>query len=174
MNAAGSERRALFPGTFDPVTLGHLDLVERALELFDEVIVAVAEAHHKQALFPLEERIAMFEEATRPLRPRVGITSFRGLLVDLAKEQKTHVVVRGLRMVSDFEYEYQMALMNRKLDPAIETVFLMPSAKYTFVNSTVIKEIGRFGGSLEGLVPDVVRRHFERVRAATPPGRSSR
>jgi pantetheine-phosphate adenylyltransferase len=162
----GESRKALFPGTFDPVTLGHLDLVERALEVFGEVIVAVAEGHHKSTLFSLEERVSMFREAARAL-PGVTVTSFRGLLVDLAKEQGTHVVVRGLRMVSDFEYEYQMALMNRKLDAKIETVFLMPSAKYTFVNSTVIKEIGRFGGRLDGLVPDIVRDRFEAMRKDT-------
>jgi pantetheine-phosphate adenylyltransferase len=159
--------RAIFAGTFDPVTMGHLDLVERARELFDELIVAVAVGHHKQTLFSVDERLAMFVEATSHL-DRVSVVTFDGLLVNLAREHGTHVVVRGLRMVSDFEYEYQMALMNRKLDRSFETVFLMPSARYTFLNSTVIKEIGRLGGSLEGLVPDGVRARFAALRAETP------
>ncbi len=152
-------RRAIFAGTFDPVTNGHLDLVERALELFDGVVIAVAEGHHKETLFTLEERLEMLTEAARDLK-NIEITPFSGLLVDFAREHGIQILVRGLRMVSDFEYEYQMALMNRKLDKGLETVFLMPSARYTFLNSTVIKEIGLFGGRLEGLVPDVVLRRF--------------
>ncbi len=152
-------RRAIFAGTFDPVTNGHLDLVERALELFDEVVVAVAVGNHKETLFSHDDRVSMFSEATRHLSG-IKATPFRGLLVDFAHEQSIHVVVRGLRMVSDFEYEYQMALMNRKLDTRFETVFLMPSARYTFLNSTVIKEIGLHGGRLDGLVPDVVKERF--------------
>jgi len=159
--------RAIFAGTFDPVTMGHLDLVERACELFDELIVAVAVGHHKSALFSVDERREMFEEATGHL-DRVRVVTFEGLLVNLAREHDTHVVVRGLRMVSDFEYEYQMALMNRKLDRSFETVFLMPSARYTFLNSTVIKEIGRLGGSLDGLVPDGVKARFAALRSAGP------
>ena len=152
-------KRALFAGSFDPVTNGHLDLVERARHLFDELVVAVAAGHHKTPLFSVEERVAMFEDSTSHLTG-VHVVPFSGLLVDEAKKHRVKVVVRGLRMVSDFEYEYQMALMNRKLDPEFETVFLMPSARYAFVNSTVIKEIARFGGSLDGLVPDPVRARF--------------
>jgi pantetheine-phosphate adenylyltransferase len=152
-------KRALFAGSFDPLTNGHLNLVERARQIFDELIVAVAAGHHKTPLFTVEERVAMFEESTAHLIG-VRIVPFSGLLVDEAKKHDVEVVVRGLRMVSDFEYEYQMALMNRKLDPNFETLFLMPSAQYAFVNSTVIKEIARFGGSLDGLVPDPVRARF--------------
>lgn len=151
--------RAIFAGTFDPVTNGHLDLVERALQLFDGILVGVAKGHHKSTLFSLEDRVAMFKETTKGFAS-VDVVPFEGLLVDFARTHRVHVLVRGLRMVSDFEYEYQMALMNRKLDRDFETVFLMPSARYTFLNSTVIKEIGRFGGCLDGLVPDVVQERF--------------
>ena len=152
-------KRAIFAGTFDPPTNGHLDLVERALELFDGVLIAVASGQHKEPLFSLDERVAMFREVVAD-RDGVEVVSFAGLLVNVAREHGIRVGVRGLRMVSDFEYEYQMALMNRKLDKGFDTVYLMPSARYTFLNSTVIKEIARYGGSLDGLVPDVVRRQF--------------
>ncbi len=155
--------RAIFAGTFDPVTMGHLDLVERATHLFDEILVGVAVGHHKKALFSVDERVEMFREAAAHLHA-VTVTSFDGLLVDFARETETGVVVRGLRMVSDFEYEYQMALMNRKLAQSLETIFLMPSARYVFVNSTVIKEIARFGGPLDELVPDTVKARFADMR----------
>ena len=160
-------KRAVFAGTFDPVTMGHLDLVERARELCDEIIVGVAFGHHKSTYFSLDERVEMFREATTHL-DGVRVTSFDGLLVDFVREMDAKVIVRGLRMVSDFEYEYQIALMNRKLERTLETVFLMPSARYAFINSTVIKEVGRFGGSLDGLVPDNVRSRFESRRTEAP------
>ena len=147
--------RALFAGTFDPVTNGHLDLVERGLEIFGGIVVGVAASEHKTPLFTLRERVALFEETTRDLE-HVEVVPFSGLLVNLAREQNVRVTIRGLRMVADFEYEYQMALMNRQLDEEFDTVFLMPSAPFVFVNSSVVKEIARFGGSLDGLVPDVV------------------
>jgi pantetheine-phosphate adenylyltransferase len=152
-------KRAIFAGTFDPVTNGHLDLLERALELFDGVVVAVAEGHHKQTLFSLDERVSLFKESTAHFNG-IEVVGFHGLLVEFARSHGVRILIRGLRMVSDFEYEYQMALMNRKLDRKLETVFLMPSARYAFLNATVIKEIGRHGGDLTGLVPEPVLRRF--------------
>jgi pantetheine-phosphate adenylyltransferase len=150
-------KRALYPGTFDPITNGHLDIVERALQIFDEIVVAVGEGYEKAPLFSIAERVEMIKESTAEL-PGVEVTSFTGLLVDFATEQGVDAVVRGLRFLSDFEYEFQMALMNRRLEPRLETVFLMPSEQFTYLNSTVIKEIAQYGGRLEGLVPDCVAR----------------
>lgn len=149
--------RALFAGTFDPVTNGHLDLVTRGLEIFGGIIIGVAASEGKPTLFSLEERVAMFEEAAAGLES-VEVVPFSGLLVDLARERNVRVTIRGLRMVADFEYEYQMALMNRQLDDRFDTVFLMPSAPYVFLNSTVVREIASFGGNLGSLVPEVVGR----------------
>lgn len=152
-------RVGLFPGTFDPITMGHLDILERSLMLFDRMIVAVAHQHHKQTIFSVDERVEMFQASLpRTARDRVEVTSFSGLLVSYARQRKVAGVVRGLRFVSDFEYEYQMALMNQKLSPQLTTLFLMPSEKYTYVNSTLIKEIVRHGGSVRGLVPGRVAR----------------
>jgi pantetheine-phosphate adenylyltransferase len=148
-------KRALYPGTFDPITNGHLDIVERALQIFDEIVVAVGEGYEKSPLFTIPERVQMIEESTKSLGG-VDVTSFTGLLVDFAREQKADAVVRGLRFLSDFEYEFQMALMNRRLEPQLETVFLMPSEQFTYLNSTVVKEIAQYGGQLEGLVPEFV------------------
>jgi len=143
---------AVFAGTFDPVTNGHLDLMQRALRMFDHLTVAVAERMEKGVLFTQEERVAMIREATSEL-DRLSIEPFSGLLVDFARERKIPVLVRGLRFISDFEYEFQMALMNRKLSDEIETVFLMPSETYTYVNATLVKEIARYGGAIDDLVP---------------------
>jgi len=145
-------KRAVFAGTFDPVTNGHLDLMQRALRMFDHLTVAVAERMEKGVLFTQEERVAMIREATSEL-DRLSIEPFSGLLVDFARERKIPVLVRGLRFISDFEYEFQMALMNRKLSDEIETVFLMPSETYTYVNATLVKEIARYGGAIDDLVP---------------------
>lgn len=145
-------RRAVFAGTFDPVTNGHLDLMQRALRMFDHLTVAVAARMEKGVIFSQEERVAMIREATSTL-DRLTVEPFSGLLVDFARERKIPVLVRGLRFISDFEYEFQMALMNRRLSDEIETVFLMPSETYTYVNASLVKEIARYGGAIDGLVP---------------------
>ena len=159
-------RLALFAGTFDPVTLGHLDILRKTLRLFDRVIVAIAIGEHKTPLFTVEERAEMFSESLSPEEfERVEIRPFEGLLVNVAREVGAVVVVRGLRYVSDFEFEMQMAELNRKLHPDMETVFLPPSEKYGAVNSTLIKQIAAGGGSLRDLVPPgVARRLRQRFR----------
>lgn len=149
------KRIAVYPGTFDPVTNGHIDLVERSLRIFDVVLVAIAENPRKTPLFPHEERIAMFKKVTEKYK-NVVIEGFDGLLVDFVKQRKAVGIIRGLRAVSDFEYEMQMALMNRRLDNTIETVFLMPSEEYSFITSTIVKEAASYGGDISSLVPKVV------------------
>jgi pantetheine-phosphate adenylyltransferase len=144
--------RALYPGSFDPVTLGHLDLVARALELFDTVTVAVAGNITKQPLFRLEERLEMLRDVLPP-SDKVEVVSFQGLVVDYCKEHGHDVILRGLRTVSDFEYEYQMALTNRHLNDAVETVFVMPSVEFSFVSSSLIKDIVHHGGDVSAFVP---------------------
>jgi pantetheine-phosphate adenylyltransferase len=148
-------RRAIYPGSFDPITNGHLDVVERATHIFDEVIVAVAVNHEKTGLFSFDERVAHIEEATAD-NERIHVTSFDGLLVDFATEQEATALVRGLRAISDFEFEFQMALMNRKLQPEIETIFLTAREEFTYVSSSVTKEIARLGGDISSLVPAAV------------------
>lgn len=156
-------RIAVYPGTFDPVTNGHLDLIRRGLRLFDRLIVAVGENPAKKPLFSLEERLEMLEEAVKeiPDRDRLEITAFSGLLVEFARKKGAQAIVRGLRAVSDFEYEFQMALMNRRLARDLDTVFLMPGFRWIFISSTIIKEAARFGGSVEGLVPPVVEKKLK-------------
>ena len=154
-----ARRTALFPGTFDPFTNGHLDLARRAARLFDRVVIAVALSTAKGTLFPIDERVAMIRAITRPFR-NVEVVSFDDLLVDCARRVGAQVMIRGLRAVSDFEFEFQMALMNRKLSPALEIAFLMPSQEYTYLNSTLVKEVARHGGRIRGLVPPVVEREL--------------
>lgn len=147
---------AVYPGTFDPITNGHVDLIERASQLFGEVIVAVAESSPKAPLFPLEERVAMAREVLRPL-PNVTVEAFSGLLVTFARERGVQVILRGLRAVSDFEYEFQLAAMNRRLSGnGLETVFMMPGEAYTFLSSSLVKEVARLGGPIEPFVPPLV------------------
>jgi pantetheine-phosphate adenylyltransferase len=146
---------AVYPGTFDPVTNGHVDLVERSLRIFDEVIVAVAENPKKKPLFSLKERIAMLKQVTTDYNG-VAIEGFDGLLVDYVRKKKAVAIIRGLRAVSDFEYEMQMALMNRRLDDTIETVFMMPNQDYSFITSTIVKEAASYGGDVSSLVPRIV------------------
>lgn len=146
---------AVYPGTFDPITNGHIDLIERTLRIFDEVIIAIAHNPRKMPLFNIKERIEMITSSTKGLR-NIKIETFDGLLVDYAKKKKAQAIIRGLRAVSDFEYEFQMALMNRKLDNKIETVFLMPSEEYSYLTSSIVKEIAAFKGSVNGLVPKIV------------------
>ena len=148
-------RTAIYPGTFDPITNGHIDIIQRALKLFDKVIITVARNSAKDPLFSEEERIAMIKEAVRHLKG-VEVDSFDGLLVSYARRKKATAFVRGLRAISDFEYELQMALMNRKLEPQLETVFLMPAESYTYVSSRLVREIFQHRGSVKDLVPPVV------------------
>jgi pantetheine-phosphate adenylyltransferase len=156
-------RRAIYPGSFDPITNGHLDVIQRAAKIFDEVIVAVAFNEQKRSLLPVEERAALIRETTISF-PNVRVARFDGLLVEFARAQGASVVVRGLRAVSDFEFEFQMALMNRKLEAEIETIFMMPAEKYTYLSSRIVKEIGRLGGDVSAFVPAIVgtalRAHF--------------
>jgi pantetheine-phosphate adenylyltransferase len=148
-------RRAIYPGSFDPVTNGHLDVIDRARKLFDEVIVAVAHNDQKQPLFTLEERLA-FLQGTIGNLDKVEIAPLDGLLVDFAVAREATAVIRGLRAVSDFEFEFQMALMNRKLEATVETIFLMPKEEYTYLSSRIVKEIARLGGNVEEFLPTQV------------------
>jgi pantetheine-phosphate adenylyltransferase len=149
-------RIAIYPGSFDPLTNGHLDVVQRAAKLFDRVIVAVAKNESKNPLFTLEEREALVKESVAHL-PNVRTDSFDGLLVEYVAARKARAIVRGLRAVSDFEFEFQLALMNRKLDENIETIFMMPKDTYTFLSSRIVKEIARLGGDVSAFVPVHVR-----------------
>ena len=158
-----TQRIAVYPGTFDPITYGHIDVVLRATELFSRVIVLVARNSTKQPMFDAEERAAMIREVFRR-RKGVEVDLFDGLLVGYARRRRATVIVRGLRAVSDFEFEFQMALTNRKLAPQIDTVFLMPHEKYTYLNSSIVREVARLGGDVAGFVPPgVCRRLREKV-----------
>jgi pantetheine-phosphate adenylyltransferase len=148
---------AVYPGTFDPFTAAHIDIVKRALLIFDEIVVAVAPSQKKSPLFTLEERLNMIRKSVEGLEG-VRTEAFHGLLVDYVKEKRGTAVIRGLRAISDFEYELQMAHMNRRLNTDIETVFLMPNEEYSFLTSTMVKEIASFGGAVKGLVPEVVEK----------------
>ena len=143
---------AMYPGSFDPMTNGHLDLIRRGTKLFDRIIVGVLQNEDKKPLFRTEERVEMVREAVRDL-PAVEVQAFSGLLVNFMKTTHANVVVRGLRAVSDFEYEFQMALMNRELSPGVETIFMMPAVEYTYVSSRLVKEVCRLGGDVTRLVP---------------------
>lgn len=151
-------KKTIFPGTFDPVTNGHLDLIQRALSICEHLVVAVAGNPPKAPLFSTDERTAMMTEAVRGHGDRVSVRAFPGLLVDFAREVGIHLVIRGVRGVSDFEDEFRMALANRRLFPQFETLFLMPSEIYTYLNSSLVKEIARLGGELSHFVPPAVER----------------
>jgi len=146
---------AVYPGSFDPITYGHLDLIQRALRIFDHIIVAVATNAFKQSLFTIEERMEMIRESLKDY-PQVTIDSFEGLLVNYAMRQKARSILRGLRAVTDFEYEFQLAMMNRRLEPEVETVFLMTGLRWVFLSSSILKEAAVHGGNIEGLVPEIV------------------
>ncbi len=150
--------RIIYPGTFDPITNGHIDLVGRALQLFDEVVLAIAADSTKKPLFELEERKTMAEKALAEYGTKVRVSAFHGLLIDYVQSENSRAILRGLRAVSDFEFEFQMALMNRKLNDSIETLFLMPRGAYTYLSSTIIKEVGRLGGDTSAFVPPLVRK----------------
>src|SRR5207302_5827229 len=149
-------RRAIYPGSFDPVTNGHLDVIERARKLFDEVIVAVAHNDQKQPMFSLEERLELLRATIRE-EDHVKVAPLDGLLVNFAVQQEAVAVIRGLRAISDFEFEFQMALMNRKLEARVETIFLMPKEEYTYLSSRIVKEIARLGGDVSAFVPRPVK-----------------
>jgi pantetheine-phosphate adenylyltransferase len=157
---APDQRIAVYPGSFDPVTVGHLDIVERGAALFDRIIIAVAPASsnpEKQPLFSLEERAALLRGACAHV-PNVSIERLEGLLVDFTARRGARVIIKGLRAVSDFEYELAMALMNRRLRPELDTLYLMASAEHSFISSSLVREVARLGGALEGLVPPLVAR----------------
>ncbi|HXS81962.1 MAG TPA: pantetheine-phosphate adenylyltransferase [Methylomirabilota bacterium] len=169
-------RVALFPGSFDPFTNGHLDLARRAAVLFDRVVIAVAHNSAKTSLFTPEERVEMIEASVRGVKGASAI-HFTGLLVDCARRIGAQAIIRGLRAVSDFEFEFQMALMNRRLAPGVEIAFLMPSQEFTYLNSTLVKEVARHGGRIRGLVPPVVERRlqerFRKESARSTPSRAA-
>jgi pantetheine-phosphate adenylyltransferase len=154
-------RCAIYPGSFDPITNGHLDVIERARKLFDEVVVAVAHNDEKQPLFSLKDRLDLLRETAGKI-DNVRIAEFEGLLVEFARKEEAGAVIRGLRAVSDFEFEFQMALMNRKLDAEVETIFLMPKEEYTYLSSRIVKEIARLGGDVSGFVPACVAKALRR------------
>ena len=147
-------RTGIFPGTFDPVTEGHLDIVTRALKVLDRLVVAVASGYHKETLFTVDERKDLIRGSLAGI-DSVEVVTFDGLLVDLARDHGASAIVRGMRFVTDFEYEFQLALMNRRLDSDLETLFFIPSEKYSYLNSSVIKEVVRLGGDVAQLVPDI-------------------
>jgi pantetheine-phosphate adenylyltransferase len=160
-----AERRTIiYPGSFDPLTNGHLDLISRASRLFDEVVVAVLRHDSKQAVFNVEERLEMLAEAVREF-PNVSVEGFDGLLVDFARKRKASLILRGIRAVSDYEYELQMALMNRKLDPSLETIFMLPAEAYSYLSSRLVKEVCRLGGDISALVPPLVEKRLRAKRA---------
>lgn len=148
---------AIYPGSFDPITNGHLDIIKRARDLFDNVIIAVNNNPLKTFLFTAQERVEMIKELFN-VSEGIEVESFRGLLVQYAKKKGAHFIIRGLRALSDFEYEFQMDLMNRKLNPGIQTIYLMTNQRYSYLSSGIIKEIVRLGGSAEGLIPDLVEK----------------
>lgn len=158
-----SNKTVIFPGTFDPITLGHQDLVQRAAKLFDYVVVAVANSSNKKTLLSLEQRVALCHKVFNGIN-NIKIEGFNSLLVDFVKKHNTNVVIRGLRVVSDFEYEFQLANMNRRLDPQFETVFLTPAEQYSFISSTLVREIAALGGNISAFVAPDVEQVMKSVR----------
>ncbi len=166
-----SVERAIYPGSFDPITFGHLDIIERALAMFDHLIVAVAASDSKTPLFTVDERAAMIRDSV-PAGANVTVLTFDDLLINFAQREKTFTVIRGLRAVSDFEFEFQMALMNRRLDARLETVFLTPKEDCTFISSRIVKEVARLGGDVSAFVPTSVARTLQ-ARAGKSPTATS-
>ncbi|MCM8778595.1 MAG: pantetheine-phosphate adenylyltransferase [Candidatus Omnitrophica bacterium] len=155
------ERIAIYPGTFDPITYGHLDIIKRATILFDKLIIVVVKNPQKETLFSWEERLALVKKAVKGMKG-VEVDSFSGLVVDYVKRKKANIIIRGLRMISDFEYEFQMALTNRRLSPSIETIFMMPSEAYSYLSSKLIKEAGSLGAKLSSFIPPFVEKALRR------------
>ena len=156
-------RRAIYPGSFDPVTNGHLDIIQRGCKLFDEIIVAILINPEKTAFFSVSERKVILADVLKEIEQggcKVVVDSFEGLLVQYAAERQANAIVRGIRAISDYEYEFQMALMNRRLEPSLETVFMMPAEAYSYVSSRLVKEVFHLGGSIEGLVPALVEQRM--------------
>jgi len=156
---------AIYPGSFDPVTFGHMDVIARATNLFDTVIVAVATSETKHPLFPVADRMAMLKESLGDL-PAIKVMPLQGLLVDFARELDVFTVIRGLRAVSDFEFEFQMALMNRKLEARLETVFLTPTEEYTYLSSRIVKEVARLGGDVSPFIPPAAALRLKNILAS--------
>jgi len=154
-------RTAIYPGSFDPLTFGHVDIIERSVRIFDRVIVSILTNPQKSPLFTVDERIEVMHDVLKPRFANVEIDVFDGLLVHYARQKNAQVIVRGIRAVTDYEYEFQMALMNRRLEPDIETVFMMPAEKYSYLSSRLVKEIAELGGSMSGLVPDIVEKRLK-------------
>ena len=163
------ERIAVYPGSFDPVTNGHLDIIERGLKLFDKIIVAILYNPNKKSLFSVEERLDLLRITMADFDHRVEVDSFDGLLVDYANRCGAHAILRGMRAVSDFEYEFQLALMNRKLNREVQTVFLMTGLRWIFTSSSIIKEAAKFGGDIADMVPPVVHQRLAEKMAQCPP-----
>ena len=163
-----TQRLAVYPGSFDPLTNGHVDIIERGGRLFDRIVVAILTNRDKSPLFAVEERVAMAREVFRE-QSNVEIDTFDGLLVDFAEQREASVIVRGLRAISDFEYETQMALMNRRLNSSIETVFMMPAEPYTYVSSRLVKEVFELGGSVDGLVPSSIKARLSEKHTFSSP-----
>ncbi len=154
------ERTAVYPGSFDPVTNGHLDIIHRGLKLFDRIIITILDNPAKKALFTVEERATLLRESVTEI-DRIEVDSYDGLLVDYAQKRQAHAILRGMRAVSDFEYEFQMALMNRRLNREVQTVFLMTGLRWIFTSSSIIKEAAQFGGDVESMVPPAVKKKLE-------------
>ncbi|MFP4226334.1 MAG: pantetheine-phosphate adenylyltransferase [Desulfobacterales bacterium] len=159
------ERTAVYPGSFDPVTNGHLDIIQRGLKIFDHIIITILDNPAKQTLFSVDERVALLRESLKDVE-NIEIDSYNGLLVDYAQSRQANAILRGMRAVSDFEYEFQMALMNRRLNREIQTVFLMTGLRWIFTSSSIIKEAARFGGNIESMVPPVVQKQLQEKFAA--------
>jgi pantetheine-phosphate adenylyltransferase len=154
-------RRAIYPGTFDPITVGHIDIIQRACKIFDEIVVAVALSEAKRPMFSLEQRVEMAKVATKKF-PRVKVVGFDNLLVDLARDKSAKIIIRGLRAVSDFEYELQMGYANSSIDPELETIYLMPNLKHSFISSSIVRGILSFGGKVDHLVTPEVYKLIEK------------
>ena len=153
---------AIYPGSFDPVTRGHIDIIERAASIFDKVYVAVIKNPEKEAEFSFEDRLKMLKAAAKHIK-NVAVDSFSGLLIDYAKKKKARAIVRGLRAVSDFEYEFQMALTNRKMNPRIETIFFMTDYKYAYLSSSMVRQVAKLGGPVSGMVPPAVAKELKKL-----------